>query len=216
MKIASHLSALILALSFFASAYAHADMGTGMESGPGGNPENKTSYGAEKKYNINFEPVLALVGYVDLSMDFKISENWTLGPEISYWHTSVGSGDPTYTDNISLTAFAFGARGNWCPTGVFQDGWYLSPILEYMNVRATTTSNGQALSALVSEIAITGLGGYQWFWNSFNMRLGGGLTLATGPSKIHVQTSNSTYSNDVDYNPNSLGFAVDFMIGWSF
>ena len=117
---------------------------------------------------------------------------------------------------MSLTALALGVRGNWFRNGVFQDGWYASPVVQYLNAKVATISNGQDLSASVSVVVLTGLFGYHWFWDSFNLRLGGGLSLKAGPSKIHVESSNSSYANDVSYSPTSLGLAFDFMTGWTF
>lgn len=216
MTLAFRFSMMVLILLFLVPKISLADVDSGMESGASGDPAKKTSYGAEKKYNFSFEPVAILVGYFDIAADFKMSETWTLGPVLTYWHTSVGSGDPTYTDNISLSEFSIGARGNWYLNGVFSDGLYISPILQLVMVKATTVSNGQNLSASLTGVSLTGLVGYQWFWNSFNMKLGGGLSLSTTPSKIHIQSNNSAYSNDVSYDPTSLGFVVDFMIGWAF
>ncbi len=220
MRIAFRMAVLTLLLLTVNQNFCFADTnlatGTGMDSGSGGNAKTKSSYGSEKKFNFSFEPIVLLVGLVNVNLDMKLNDSWTFGPTFSYWRVSVASGDPVYTDKLSLSVFALGARGSWYANGVFQDGWYVSPVLQYVNAKVSTISAGQDLSASVSLVELMGLVGYNWFWDSFNMRLGGGINLATGPSKVHVQSSNSTYSNDVSYNPSSVGLAFDFMIGWTF
>ncbi len=213
-------SILVFSMSFLAPqmslAYFDLANGTGQESGAGGGSHSKTSYGSEKRFNLSFEPIVLLVGFINLDFDIKMSENWTLGPELSYWHVSLASGDPIYTSAISLTAWAVGVRANYYPDGVYQDGWYVSPSFQYVSAKASTISSGQDLSASVSEFAFTLVGGYNWFWDSFNLKFGAGITAASAPSTIHVQSSNGTYSNDVSYSPSSVGLALDFMTGWTF
>ena len=93
------------------------------------------SNASTQKVNLSVEPIFLIVGDIQISADFKIADNWTLGPTLRYWHPIVASADTRFTDNISLTTYGVGVRGTWSPTGIFTDGWYMSPAAEFRACR---------------------------------------------------------------------------------
>lgn len=54
--------------------------------------------------------------------------------------------------------------------------------------------------------------GYGWFWDSFNMMLGGGAAVPFGESKVEVTDPNGVKTEkDV-----RSGLAIEFSLGWTF
>lgn len=163
--------------------------------------------GKDDSMNLRFSPVGLLIGYLNVDFDFKLNDNWTLGPTVSYWSVST-SATGGFTQDIKLTATAFGARANWHKNGVFTDGLYVSPIVQIISASASSGST----TASVSTWGLQGLVGYHWFWDSFNLSLGGGFGM-TGAAKAKVEEPGRSAEVNLS---RSGGLALDFMLGFTF
>jgi hypothetical protein len=165
------------------------------------------------QYNFRFSPVTLLIGLVGVDLDIKVSDQWTVGPELAYWHFSLSeTGD--FTQSVDITAFAVGARANWFLNGTYTDGLYIGPSLKYVSVKATTANDVESLSGTASVLQASVLVGYGWFWPSFNMMLGGGLALPLGNQDVTVTDSNG---DKVSENISSTGsLALEYSLGWTF
>jgi hypothetical protein len=169
--------------------------------------------GSSGTYNFRFSPIGLIIGAVSADLDVAINDQWTLGPEFSYWHLSF---DQTsgLSSKLDLTALSLGARANWFKNGIYTDGLYVGPSLKYLNARASATdTSGASASAETSTAVAQVLVGYGWFWDSFNMMLGGGASTSLGTTSITVQSSNGQQTSE---NLPAAGLALEFTLGWTF
>lgn len=147
-----------------------------------------------KKYNVTINPIGLFFGTYNGSIDVGISNDITLGIGGAYLSVS----------NYSRTKTATGVGGDLRMTyyidgAILTDGWYLSPLIEYVSANTFTGS--------ASGAGFSGLAGYQWVYHSgFNMMLGGGLSYYAFNSNIGDLTiqSFSGFHPRVEFN---LGFA---------
>ncbi len=165
------------------------------------------------EYNFRFSPVGLIVGAIGIDFDIKVSDDWTVGPDVAYWHFVYGSGG-TYKNNYDLLAYAFGVRANWFNNGAYTDGLYIGPSLKYVNARISVTDDaGNNLSGTLSGALAECLVGYGWFWSSFNMMLGGGLSSLIGSTNITLTNPSGTVNT---VNPPLAGLSLEFSLGWTF
>ncbi len=167
--------------------------------------------------NLRFSPIGLVVGLVMLDFDFKINDNWTLGPSVllgGFELTSTDSGGAS--ESIKVKAGGFGVKANYYFNGAFTDGWYLSPSIQRQSISVEVADATSSASAEVTGTILRAIGGYHWFWDSFNLNLGAGFSSWSGPSKVRVTDSGGS-TQDIDASSTrAAGLAVDFMIGWSF
>lgn len=158
------------------------------------------------RYNFRFQPLPLLVGLVNGSFDFKMSENWTLGPVMGLWNVKIG--------DVKLKASMIGVQGRYYFEPVFsEDTWYLAGGLNYATVDAELVDNSITYTGSASGASLSLGGGYHWFWESFNMALGAHLAL--GRSEVEVKDSNGNKYRDSARNP-SAGIGLDYSLGWTF
>lgn len=173
------------------------------------------AFSSDTEMNIRFAPASLLFGWLNVDLDLRVSEQWTIGPTIGLWRIQI---EDSYFvgDKYDLKRNAVGVRANWSQSGTFQTGFYASPIVQFAQVEIAGTgkSTGNDISASASGLTITGIAGYQWFWESFNIALGGGLILGGPASDISVQDGPTSYK--IANNQRTTGAAFDFMLGWTF
>jgi outer membrane autotransporter protein len=163
--------------------------------------------------NFRFGALGLLVGILDVNLDFKMNDEWTVGPTLALVNVSVDSPAGFNDDKIKIKGTYIGARANWFKNGVYTDGLYVGPSLNYQTLEATTTgSANQEITAKGSALIASCLVGYGWFWESFNMMLGGGLSLGLGDSKIEVKDS---LGNEKEV-AIGTGLAMEYTLGWTF
>lgn len=164
--------------------------------------------------NFRFAPLSLLIGWLNLDLDFKVSQDWTVGPTVGIWKTAIE--DSLFVDNkLNLERNAVGVRAVWSESGAYNTGFYFSPIAQFVSAKVygTGKTSGNLITATGSGITLTGIGGYQWFWDSFNIALGAGLQVGAQASKVTVIEAGT--SRDVAPE-RSATVAVDFMLGWTF
>jgi hypothetical protein len=151
--------------------------------------------------NIGTSPLLWLVGVMNAQADFRLTDEFTLGPVGSYY-TRKSSG-------VKVSSYGLGVRANWFITGpVFTDSWYIGPSVSYMGAEASQDGTEASLNLWALQI----LGGYHWFWDSgFNLNVGAGGNYINWPEYVTVngkRISLDTYEN--------MNIAIEFNLGWSF
>lgn len=174
-------------------------------------PSRYSVLSSQNDYNFRFHPISLIVGALSAEFDIRVSDQWTVGPEVNYWNikfTSAGTSASTFEIHNS----SIGVRANWFKNDVFTDGLYVGPFVRYtratVNATGTTSVTGDA-----SGIYFGSLIGYGWFWDSFNMMLGGGVALASGTSNIVVTESNGQRTEAPN---NAAGFTAEYSLGWTF
>ncbi len=155
-----------------------------------------------------------LIAFINFDLEFKISDDWTVGPTVSYWKFDFNSS--AYAGGkISAVRKALGVRANWAQNGAYRSGVYLSPMIQLVSAEVTGRSafSGIPVTATASVPLITGLVGYQWFGPSgWNINVGAGLVTG-GSSKVEVRDGTTTSSVETSQ---TGGLALDFMIGYVF
>ena len=129
-----------------------------------------TSFADEKKnINIHFAPIPLLAGIVNISGDIEMGETWTLGPTFNYFDTP----DFAFMD---FKIISLGARINKHFFGkAMEDSMYLGGGLSIAKVEGSFLwVSSEAAYTVIPEISL----GYQWMWDNFNLRLGGGFGLS--------------------------------------
>lgn len=162
--------------------------------------------------NFRFSPLSLLLTTFDAHVDFALSPEWTLGPQVifgSYTLSSSGSFSEYKVSNAGL-----GLRANWMMNGVFTDGLYVSPGLIFQRIKVTAKDSVGDVTASASVPQASGIVGYAWFWDSFNIQLGGGLAFPLGSPDIKVKDSTG-YEQTVKLN-RLAGLALEFTLGWTY
>ena len=176
---------------------------------------SRASAASDRDYNIRISPVPLLVGYLNIDFDIQVNEEWTVGPTFSYWGTRLTLSGGSSSTEYDLSATSIGARANWYPDGVFADGWYLSPMVQYTTARIESRSSSVNVKGEAGGISLTGLGGYHWFWDNFNLSLGGGLVFSGAAGSVRGTSSDGTTTVETRTSPGA-GIAFDFMLGLTF
>lgn len=165
---------------------------------------------ADDSFDFRFSPLGLLIGGIDVSLDVAVSPQWTLGPELSYTHLAVGGS----SSDFSLKGYSAGVRGNWFHNGVFKSGLYLAPAIHIRDIAvAYTATDGTTSTGKLTGPSASFIVGYGWFWDSFNILLGGGLESQIGKSSITVVDNKGTSHTDSAAGTSLIG---EFSLGWTF
>lgn len=168
--------------------------------------------GADDNSNFRFGPILLIVGLVDVSMDFAVAPNWTVGPTLKYWHFNLSS-DASLSTDYTIDAIAGGVRANWFNNGIYTDGLYVGPSVSLTSIKIKSSdSTGTSTSSGTVPVLQTVVG-YAWFWESFNMMLGGGLSVPVGSDTLKIRSS--TGEEEVKFSRTG-SLALEYTLGWTF
>ena len=156
--------ALAFSIPTFAQTKAPAKKAPSPAAAPAGGTESSGG-DSDRGMNIYVAPLGLLFGAANVAGEFKLSDNFSIGPTLAYASYSSTLG----TTKTTATAFGFGVAASLFTSGkVFEDGWVLTPSFTYSSAKSGSTS--------VSGIGIAAEFGYGWYWTSgFNMGLGFGL-----------------------------------------
>ena len=169
----------------------------------------------KKTMNIRGSPLGLLVNYINADLDIAMSETWTLGPTVSYWNFDLKEETRGF-NAINLRMLSVGARANWYPSGVFQSGFFISPMFQYMTATAKTRDyRSEETSATASVPVVTALAGYQWFGQTLNFSIGAGLAAGLSSTKVKVSSPSGGSTTEVDAR-RTAGLALDLMLGYAF
>jgi hypothetical protein len=164
------------------------------------------------RFDFRVNPIGLIGGSIDANLDFRISQDWTVGVQGIYLHVKL---DPSsiFTSDYNITAYGFGTRANYFFNGAFKDGWYFGPSLEYLSVGIKTGDAAGPASGTASGLMASALVGYGWFWDGFNLMLGGGYAAVLGTSSITIKDS---VGNEETITANLSGLTYELSIGWTF
>ena len=152
-------------------------------------------------WNVQFAPISSLIGLIDMNVQYKLADQWTVGPTILSWNLSAA--------DISFSASGFGVRGTYAFDKALSDGWYVSGGMGTMSFAAKSG----AYSSNVSGTQMLVGGGYHWFWDSFNLNLGF-TTGSSSVTKVEVKDASGTVVSSSSVG--ALSGGLEFMIGWTF
>lgn len=156
--------------------------------------------------NIRLSPLSPLAGVIDVEVDFKVSEAWSFGPQLSILNTFNGGYD--------ISGYKVGARANYFFSGaVFTQGWYFGPSISVLSVNVKDNRDILKYEGDASGINFNALFGYQWMWESFNINLGGGPSYF---SLGEIKTKDNSGNTENYDGFSGVGLALEFMLGWKF
>lgn len=170
---------------------------------------------AESSATMNFRvnPIGHVLAGVSLIADFKIDPQWTIGPMVEVAQRTLSSDKDRYTEDFRMRAFGAGARANYFHNGVFTDGFYVGPSLQYAKVNLKTRDFLGEITGDASMVLVSAVAGYGWFWTNFNFMLGAGFTASAVPATITV-TDSTGYKESI--NTRLAGLAIELALGWTF
>lgn len=160
-----------------------------------------------KDMNFRFGPIGLLAGFINGELDFAVGSNWSVGPIVGFISRS--------SDNVDIDAGQIGLRADYYFNGTFTDGWYITPQVSIagFDVTENDTLYGK-LEDKVGGVIVSGMVGYNWFWDTFNMGVGGGLSTYT-VDNLELKDSTGTVRDKYDRFSN-LQLALEFNLGWTF
>jgi hypothetical protein len=160
----------------------------------------------DDNWNITTNPLGLILG-VNANLQYKIADNMTIGPDLSFVSFNI--------DSVKASGLGIGITGDYYFDQAFKTGWYASAGLGYETIAVDYTDiDNNKFSARVNNFTVKGLGGYKWFWGrSFNLTLGLGLA-ANFPSKRDITSDDGSETKSVPLSAISL--AGDASIGWTF
>lgn len=174
---------------------------------PAAAPTDSTESSSSATGNFHFSPLAALLGIIDLGVDFKVNESWTLGPQLQFLNYKL--------DRAEVKATGLGVRGEYyLGRPVFSEGWHLASELIWMDLKVTEQISGITYDGTAKGTGLGVLAVYKWVWPSqFNLDLGVGFAAANARD-IEVRSSTGL-TERVEYS-NATGLALEFAIGWLF
>lgn len=108
-------------------------------------------------------PLGLAFGMFNVEVGVGLTDDLSVNMSAAYWSLGV--------DDVNVTAYGGGAGVQYFLTGQLYDGWYVYPSVQF----ARATAKSQDLRAQATAIGVGALGGYQWDWRPFTLRLGAGV-----------------------------------------
>lgn len=210
--------ALLLAVS--TSVWA-AESGVGQSAtGEAGNP-------SQRNFLFRVEPTWLILKELNLDFQFRISDNFTLGPTLSYmaggsgvyYGTSI-SNRFFYNDTTNRTGV--GLRGVYYLNGFQRHSPYVGVFGKYLMNQVSGKSGSSLFGSEVTakgsfNETVTGVtGGYQWVWGRFVMNVGGGVAYFNHPDSFTMNYSDNTASSKYDISGSKISYAIDAGAGITF
>lgn len=160
------------------------------------------STSSDKSWNVTFNPLAFLVGVINADLDFALNDNWTVGPQFATFNFKLG--------DVKAEGSAFGGHARYYFSGVFNDGFYGYGALGTASFKLEDETNGDNAKASGTTLELGG--GYHWFWETFNLRLG--LSLAgAGVGEVEIKDAGGNVTDTVTPRVNT---GLDFAIGFAF
>lgn len=156
-------------------------------------------------YNLRFEPLRLIYSTLDVVLDIKVTENWTMGFEAGY---SKYQNWP----QIYVVTSIVGFRANWYKNSTFSDGLYASPFIRYADVKIDAVAGSVTEGRNYSNV----LGcffGYSWYWDNFNILVGISPFGYSQPSTLVVKQQNGNVYGIRDRLLEATG---ELTLGWRF
>lgn len=174
------------------------------------------AFGSESdKWNFRFHPIALFYQVGAMDLDYKICDHMTVGAELSQTDSKISARWAGTNKDIKTEALGMAINTTLFMKGAFKSGLYVTPSLKYMSIK-----NKMADSANLDQTGsgdiwyVTGIVGYGWFWETFNIMLGLGGSQPFGDNKVHIKDSLTGQQTDTVMIRS--GFAGEFTLGWSF
>lgn len=152
--------------------------------------------------NLTSNTVLMTIGIFNLEYSRKISEHWTVGLTGARGTSHLGDFE------VSGSSYGFIAR-RYFDKALDKDSWYLALAGDQPDYRITLISENTSYYADSKDFVISGGGGYQWFWKSFNIGIG---LLLTNKTPLELKSEAGLSYKDKLSSP----IGIDFTMGGSF
>ncbi len=141
-----------------------------------------------------FNPLGLLFGNYNAEVGIGVAEVVSVNVSGSYFDLGSGS--------VDVTGFSGGIGVQLFLTRQLYNGWYVYPNVQYINAHGTSSDEEADLTAFGGGA----LGGYQWDWKPFTLRLGAGF----------VVYSASATGDDIEVGFSGVSPAADLSLGVSF
>lgn len=162
--------------------------------------------GSGNNMNFRFSPLGLLVGILNGDLQFKMSNQWTMGPSALVWNLKV--------PDITLNATGAALSGMYYFDEVFEDSWYVSPAVGYISLTTKEKENLIDYEGNYTGLHMALGAGYIWHWESFNLSLGANwFYLLSGNISKKDAAGNPKEDSSLAGIP-SVRF--DFMMGFTF
>lgn len=161
---------------------------------------------SSKQHNFSFQPIPMLIGILNAEYAYKIADHWTLGGSFAFGTLEVL--------DVEVEASSFSVKGRYYfQPALTMDSWYLVGSVGHSSVEAEIVDAGVTYTGEASGGFIGVGGGYHWFWETFNLYLGGFIS-AGEANKIELEDSLGNEYDDEPSNPAAVG--IEFGLGWTF
>ena len=168
--------------------------------------------GSEDKFNVYFNPLGLAIGSLNLGVDYAVAPDWSVGAYGSYINIKYPKSG-SFTADTTVKGNGVGVKGTWYASGVYTTGWYVSPQMSYQTIKVEAKNTKGDLTGDGSGTYVSALGGYGWFWDSFNMSLGAGVSVPLGKGKVEIKDSTGGSPEETTVYST---LAAEFNLGWSF
>lgn len=165
--------------------------------------------------NLRVSPLGIMMGAVRADLDLGIGAGFTLGPSIQYMYSSkmFGMMSGMMGGSPSMKSLGYGVRANYyLGRTQFSEGWLIGAFVHYMPVSATSGD----FRGDVFGFGAGALAGYQWFWDSFNIGLGAGLTYYTMNSDILMKNHMGAMQTMSNGRLSGVMPHIEATVGWKF
>lgn len=179
----------------------------------------------DHSFLFRIEPQWLLLKELSLDFQFKLSDNFTLGPTLAYMSQGDGIFYGTKVanhlfNNDKTNRESFGVRGVYYFKGVESSSAYISGFGRFASNQVTSKYSssyfGNNEKAEFNETSFGVTGGYQWvFGRHFTMNVGGGLATFIHPTEITLTDGNGS-SRKFQLDGETLGYALDAGLGFQF
>ena len=170
------------------------------------------SFSSMADIGFRLNPVTALVGFADISLDLPIGDSLRLTPTMQYWNLTLP--DSTTNESSTFKVNGLGADLTFHFGNNFASGLYLGAFFSKMNFEYESEALNES-----GEADITTAGailGYQWCWTSFYMNLAARFGSASAESTITVQNSTTGEDTGTEEDTPTGGGSLEFKLGWRF
>lgn len=156
-------------------------------------------------WNVRTAPLTLVVG-TNLRVDYKVSDEISVGASGLYVDRRIKAVGILESSASVIIQYSF--------SGALTTGWFLESGIGYGDIKATAASaSGQEESRQLHNISARVVGGYVWFWQSWNISVGGGLAHNSAGDQ-DVEDSSGKSMTKIPLRKNL--FVPEFSVGWAF
>ncbi len=163
-------------------------------------------------FNVYINPLGLAVGSLNAGVDYVVAPQWTVGGYGSYINVKLPKSG-SMTEDLTINGYGLGVKGTWYHSGALTDSWYVSPFVQYQSIKAETANTAGKLSAEGDGTYLGATTGYGWYWENFNMAVGGGFMTPLAQGKVTVKDSTGGSPEEVNV---YSSLKLEFNIGWTF